>query len=205
MISESFRQLRAKALAAVELEPAHHLNLGLREMIWSAFGPRATANDRLEEPHIQRIRLAVAGVVHVAPLWRQRAEEDEVTFEALTSIEKLLRGSLLLEDKKKVFDQLWEMAVHRSANASISEAAIGFASVQALSTAIYDEFYDPSCLDPERTDEDDPENHDSAYYSAVAQAGGLPGDENSSPERRLEFWRWWLNEGVESAFNATLV
>lgn len=188
---------QALALASLKQDPAHHLRLGLRELIWSDFGKRATAANYLNDAHRKRIALAIAGVVHVLPLWACRFEDNDIPQAALSTVKALVGGEQ--PDAAAIFDRLWGDVVHLSVERPFPEVAVGFAAVQALSTAMHDEFFDSARLDPEREDEDDPESHDSSYYASIAAAGGSPSDNQSSPERRMAFWNWWLTEGVERA------
>ena len=205
MTEQSLRKLRVRALAAVESDVVHHLRLGFREAIWAEFGPRAQPPRRLTKPHLQRISLAVNGVRHVLPLWERRFPGEELPFSALSAIDDLLKHSRPPAQSQPIFDELWDRLLHLASEKPASEVAVGFAAVQALSTAMYDEFFNAADLDLERNDTSDPESHDSAYYSGAAQAGGLPGGKKSNAERRLSFWRWWLNEGIDAAINANFL
>src|SRR3954469_18767752 len=156
--------LRTLALEAIQDDPAHHLRLGVRQLVWAEFGPRATLESYLNNAHRQRITLAVAGVERVLPIWQRRYPDSKIPFDALTAVEAVLGGEMT--GAAEVFDALWESAVHLSMEDPANEIAVGFAAVQALSTATYDEFFDVDDLDPQREDGADPESHDSAYYAA---------------------------------------
>ena len=173
------------ALKAVESDPNKHLRLGWRQKIWADLDRR------------QRIALAVIGVRHVLPLWQQRYPDSDIPDVALSTIDAIVQGGEV--DASDTFDELWEAVVHLSVEQPFPEVAVGFAAVQALSTAMYDESFDPDDLDTEREDGDDPESFDSAYYAAVAAAHGQPADPKSNAELRLKFWRWWLTEAVEQS------
>lgn len=189
---------REQALKAVETDPNGRLRLGLREMIWAEFGPRATPGNYLNAAHRQRIALAVAGVRRILPLWEQKYPDSDIPTVALTAIETVMQGGGLA-DASDTFDELWEAMVHLAGEQPFPEVAVGFAAVQALSTAMYDEFFDAEDLDPEREDEDDPESQDSASYASMAAAHGPPSHPESDPHARREFWKWWIKEGVETA------
>ena len=191
MVSEN----QELALKAVETDPNKHLRLGWRQKVWADFGPRATPGNYLSAPHRQRIELAVAGVRHVLPLWQEKYPDSDIPNVALSTIDAIVRGDEI--DASGTFDELWEAVVHLSVERPFPEVAVGFAAVQALTTAMYDESFDPDDLDPDREDGDDPESFDSAYYAAVAAAHGQPNDPRSDAELRLKFWRWWLTDAVE--------
>lgn len=186
------------ALKAVETDPNKHLRLGWRQKIWADFGPRATPGNYLSAPHRQRIELAVAGIRHVLPLWEQRYPDSDIPEVALSTVEAIVEGGEEV-DASDAFDELWGAVVHLSVERPFPEVAVGFAAVQALSTAMYDETFDADDLDPEREDGDDPESFDSAYYAAIAAAHGQPGVPGSDSQLRLEFWKWWLTDGIAAA------
>ena len=190
-------EIQEQALKAVEADPNGHLRLGLREMIWAEFGPRATSDTYLSVPHRQRIELAVAGVRHVLPLWQERYSDSDIPTVALAAIDAITQGES--DDASDTFDELWEAVMHLALERPFPEVAVGFAAVQALSTAMYDQPFDADDLDPEREDGDDPESFDSAYYAAVAAAHGQPGVPGSDSQLRLEFWKWWLTDGIAAA------
>jgi immunity protein Imm5 of predicted polymorphic toxin system len=185
------------ALTGAEHDPVHHLKLGLRELIWNEFGRRAAAHDRLNDAHRKRISLAVLGVQKVLPLWKRRYGDNEIPEVALSTIRALVLGEQ--PDAESIFDESWGKVLHLSVEQPFPEIAVGFAAVQALSTAMYDEFFDAGNLDPDREDGDDPESYDSAYYASIAAAGGIPSDPLSSPDTRLAFWKWWLTDAVQGA------
>ena len=190
-------EIQEQALKAVEADPNGHLRLGLREMIWAEFGPRATTDTYLSVPHRQRIELAVAGVRHVLPLWQERYSDSDIPAVALSAIDAITQGESV--DASDTFDELWEAVMHLALERPFPEVAVGFAAVQALSTAMYDQPFDADDLDPEREDGHDPESFDSAYYAAVAAAHGQPGVPGSDSQLRLEFWKWWLTDGIAAA------
>lgn len=188
MLSET----QARAMKAVEEHAEHQLELGWRQMIWAEIGERATPENKLTAPHRQRIELAVAGVRRVLPLWHQRYPDSDIPDVALKAIDEIVKGGEV--DHSETFDELWEGVIHLSTEDPGVEVAVGFAAVQALSVAMYDEFFDAGDLNQDLEDSDDPESQDSAYWAAVAAANGPPGSPESSPEQRLEFWKCWLTE-----------
>lgn len=189
------------ALKAVEADPARRLRLGWRQKIWADFGPRATPGNYLSVPHRQRIELAVIGVRQVLPLWQQKYPDIDIPEVALSTVEAIIEAGGEV-DASDAFDELWGAVVHLSVERPFPEVAVGFAAVQALSTAMYDESFDADDLDPEREDGDDPESFDSAFYAAIAAAHGQPGVPDSDLQLRLEFWKWWLTGAIETAKTA---
>lgn len=189
---------QTRALKALEDHAEHQLELGWRQLIWAEFGARVTPETRLTPAHRQRIELTVAGVRRVLPLWQQRYPDSDIADVALEAIDEIVNSGGKV-DHSETYDQLWQAVIHLSAEDPSVEVAVGFAAVQALCTAIYDEFFDADDLSPDLEDGDDPESYDSAYWAAVAAAGGPPASPESAPDRRLGFWKWWLTDGIESA------
>lgn len=188
-------------MKAVEEHAEHQLELGWRQMIWAEIGERATPENYFTTAHRQRIELAVVGVRRVLPLWQQRYADSEIPEVALSAIDEIVKGGGEV-DHAETFDQLWQAVIHLAAEEPSVEVAVGFAAVQALSAAMYDEFFEADDLNPELEDSDDPESQDSAYWASVAAANGPPASPESSSEQRLEFWKWWLTDGIESARKA---
>jgi hypothetical protein len=197
MSKSSMQELAEKALAALDQDPAHHLRLGFRQAIWAQFGPRATPEGRLGKAHLQRASLAASAAARVQPLWRHRYGNDELPSTALATIKEITAARLSAQKAQAVFNDLWNQALHVATDDPASEVASGFAAIQAVGAALYDEAFNSNAIDLERLDEDDPENHDAAFYAAAAAAGGMPWDEGSDSHRRFQFWRWWLEKAIE--------
>jgi len=45
----------------------------------------------------------------------------------------------------------------------------------------------------------DPHKSDASAYAAIAYAGGPVGWPDADADRRLDFWRWWLDDAVPYA------
>jgi len=197
MSKSSMQKLAEKALAVLDQDPTHHIRLGLRQAIWAQFGPRATPEGRLgRAAHLQRAALAASAAARVQPLWRYRYGNDELPSTALATIKEITAARLSAQQAQAVFNDLWNQALHIATDDPAPEVASGFAAIQAVGAALYDEAFNSNAIDLERLDEDDPENHDAAFYAAAAEAGGMPWDEGSNSDQRHQFWRWWLKEAV---------
>ncbi len=80
---------------------------------------------------------------------------------------------------------------------------LGCAAVASLDTAIFDENFDPDEIDFNLTDNRDTEANDVAFFAACAYANGAVWETisgKSDSAKRLEFWSWWLNVAVPSAW-----
>jgi|tagenome__1003787_1003787.scaffolds.fasta_scaffold20979000_4 hypothetical protein len=191
----NFAVLAESARLDIESDPAYNLCLGLRQSIWAIFGPRGRgAQVHITLPHASRIKLAVACVVHVRPIWDAKFAGETLVNDALGALEDIVTGSLSYARGTTTFDDLWARALRLSEEQQAVQVAVGFASVRALGTALFDETFAVADLDPSRPDGSDPEEFDTAYWCATAQAEGLPDDPMSNKEKRQAFWFWWLNE-----------
>lgn len=83
-------------------------------------------------------------------------------------------------------------------------ATVGFAAVQALTTAVVDEFFDPDEIELNLTDSEEFESNDASFHAAVAYANGPVWEIDASPapnsEKRRRFWEWWLTEAVPKSW-----
>jgi len=180
------------AAEAVRNDSEHHLRLGWRQAIWTKIGPREGPS--AESAKSRRAQLAAQSARKVLPIWIEYFGDDEVPKLALDTASAYCQKEITTENAKSVNDALWDrLLLHAQEKGSIAVAA-GFSAVQALNVAIHDEFFDPRDMDLNRDDDNDPDVIDSAYYGAIAAAGGLPGDPASNPTSRLNFWVWWLKQ-----------
>jgi hypothetical protein len=199
-------ELVASARLIIDRDPTHHLTLGHRQAIWAAFGPRRPPDLlSLTEPQSARVALAFASVVRVVPLWNAKFPDETLVIDALEQLNGTVSGAISFDDGEAAFNELWSRVVHLSTVRPVPEVAVGFAAVKALCTGLFDEFFDQTDLDPKRSDSDDPERFDAAFFCAIAQAGGLPDDPGSRPEERLTFWLWWLSKSRELAENPSVL
>lgn len=205
MTEQSINQVRNKALAELEARPDHHLPLGMRQAVWNALGPRATGRNRLSAAHRRRIALAFAAAERVRPIWDRQYPKSPLWKEVTTTIGRVVRGELDLKAALQRFDHFWAEITHLATSDPSPAISAGFAIVQVLSTAIVDERFDASAIDPRREDGDDPMDFDTAVYAEAAEAGGMPWDDQANPDLRRKFWRWWLDEAEKpSVDDATL-
>jgi hypothetical protein len=74
---------------------------------------------------------------------------------------------------------------------------------QVLAAALWDERFDPGVTSFAVTDLDvNPTDLDASYFTAYIHCGGGTWDEQSDPEKRREFWEWWLTHAVPTAFHS---
>jgi len=195
-LPEAVTQAIAQAREALDRNPRSDLNRGYRHVIWAALGPRD------EQGRHRRARLAIISAQRVLPIWERTWPKDRKPHEVLALAEHVLRGRADQTAAKRQRDEAFaymDALSDRSRN-KIPVSA-GYSAVQALSTALWDEFFDPADINVELTDDHvDPEERDAAYFAALVSANGPPWDDHSDPNRRREFWEWWLREAVSAAW-----
>ena len=190
-----------KALTAVRQHPNHVLNLGYRTAIWAMLG----SFDRHSHPstdagHRRRTLLAIESARRVLPIWEQRWPEDCKPHDAIQAAIQLLHT----QDNRAVFwDTLDRCAVgvENLMTTDFIKSMAGESAVLALNTALDDEYFKPGEIDYEWTDGQlGGGDNDGASVASIAYAGGTALDPKSDPEKRLEFWEWWLKEAVPASY-----
>jgi len=187
-----------RAAAHVRADPRGVLPLGRREAVYTALGPRGD-----DDAHRRRTRLAIGTCEHVLPLWQQDLPEDHGPQEVLALAAGVLDGSATPEEARGRAGQLWGRTENLTQLAGDpGRLSVGFACAKATEVAIRDEWFDPENLDPDRDDDGDLFDVDTAFTAAMAAAGGPPWIEDSDPEARRAFWLWWLVAAGDAAAGA---
>ncbi|MEH1999596.1 MAG: Imm5 family immunity protein [Nostoc sp.] len=195
-IPSQLQNLIQEALESVYRHPQHDLNLGYRHAIWAAFG---------ENGHIRRTALALSTVRQVLPIWNQRFSNDDRPQQVITLAEKVISGNVSKAFAEKESQHLWREMQQLGYDDSGMAFTVGCAAVASLDTAIFDENFDPDEIDFNLTDDRDTEGNDAAFFAACAYANGAVWETisgKSDSAKRLEFWSWWLNVAVPSAWEA---
>jgi hypothetical protein len=187
-----------QALQSVDDDPEHDLRLGLRQAIWQAFGPRRESPGQL-----RRVTLAVLAIRHVLPLWDAAFADPTFPRRLLTSAEQASQQGTDREQLLQQLNAAWERADELAMESGSAAAAVGYGAVQALTVALQDEHFDPDAVDLSAVDSPDIQENDASFFAAAAYADGPRWREQSSRERRREFWRWWLTQAVPEAAKLT--
>ncbi|MUG99362.1 hypothetical protein F7734_46585 [Scytonema sp. UIC 10036] len=193
-IPSELQNLIQEALELVYRHPQHDLNLGYRHAIWAAFG---------DNGHLRRTALALSTVRHVLPIWNRRFKNDDRPQQILTLAEKVISGDVSKAFAAKESQHLWRQMQQLGYDDSSMAFTVGCAAVASLDTAIFDENFDPDEIDFNLTDNRDTEANDAAFFAACAYANGAVWETisgKSDSAKRLEFWSWWLNVAVPSAW-----
>jgi hypothetical protein len=147
-----------------------------------------------------RARLARDTVEHVLPEWHSVRPGDNDPQTLLDQIEPTLAGEVSAEDVQRAAGLLWAHTDNLIATTGPEPPLhVGYAAAKALRVALRDERLDPPDTDPDETDAGrDPRVLDTAFIASIAAAGGAPWNEASDPERRRQFWNWWLDRAGQA-------
>jgi hypothetical protein len=195
-----------QAHEAVHRHPQHNLELGHRYAIFSAFGSFKDTPPYLDKNGWKRrLTLAIETTRHVLPLWKEALPHNTIPQMILTKAEKGLNSIGNEEQVWKIRNTTWVQLLDLGYKNEELQSILGagFAALQALTVALQDEQFDGSEITLDTKDQDiDPETLDASFFAASAFAHGTIWEEESSSPKRREFWEWWLNEAVPSAWNA---
>ncbi|RYZ17470.1 MAG: hypothetical protein EOO70_01815, partial [Myxococcaceae bacterium] len=191
---EILKSLLQRAIESVRADPVHDLTLGMRRKIWLSLGREQGRGPG----YARRVALALTTARHVLPLWELKSSQDRTPHTVLDSVEAMRVGRLDKTEARALWQRAWDHMVELSSSDEDSQgAAAGFSAVQALLTCIDDETFQLTEDDENlRDNQVDAEDMDASMFAAAASAGGPSWDASSDPERRLQFWEWWLSEAV---------
>jgi Immunity protein Imm5 len=198
-LSMPFRRAVEQGRSNLRADPAGHLSLGLRESIWVALGPRGREDGQPGAGWRRRAALAFESCERVLPLWEAAWPEDRQPNEVLALARGALEGEAAPEEARARAGRLWGRAETLTQLAGDpARASVGFACAKAVEVALEDEYFDPSDVDPMRSERGlDLFDVDTAFVASSASAGGPPWVTGTDPEARRAFWDWWLAEACE--------
>jgi hypothetical protein len=184
--------------------PQHALKPFHRRGIYSAFGP-------LSDVRTRRVRtsLDLLTTKWVLPIWQVERPDDPWPDHLLRMTEGVLFGEISLEEARVEGDNAWNRLESLEASEglpediSISHSALGVleTAIEALLEASGRYSFDSALISSRHTDADiDPWTHDTVLCAVTAYAGGV-WDPASDPNKRKEFWEWWLLEAIPEAWH----
>ena len=198
-----------EALTRVRKDPQHHLNLGYREAIYHAFGPHLFDNGH-QIGHKRRIALAHLAVSRVLPLRQSAWPKNDTVPRMIRQVEKIMNAPVSAIERDALGEEveaLWEYVTELTDETRNIAGVVGMAAVEMLSLALWDGFTEWDGIDCKRDDSHDFMDNDVHFYAATAYANGPPYaialSSDSSPDKRQEFWEWWLTEAVPAAWAVT--
>ena len=187
-----------QALRALADAEDGDLPLGYRQIIWSTLGERGGL-DAPTDGQRRRAALACLAGRRALPIWIKALPDDTTALTALIEAERLIHGGTDLKSAYMLRDRAI-LHIGERADVDVEVQCAGYAAAKALTTAINDEPFNPSDMNPSRTDRDvDSGQLDAAFFAASAEAGGPVWVSSTNPERRRKFWTWWLERAVPHA------
>jgi hypothetical protein len=175
----------------IESDPHNDLPLGYRRKIAALLGPMADHGIG----HHRRFGISILTLKHALPFWTDALPDDRTPAEGYKFAVRLFAGKILSEnDALSERDRIWshcDELVYGDKNLQII-AGVGYASAQLITLAIHDEVFERNEL--RICDRDvDPMDLDVSFFGASVFSDGPVWYNNSSNQKRKQFWDWWLN------------
>lgn len=140
----------------------------------------------------------------VLPIWQQVWPTDEMPHSLLHTAERLLNATIDVAQATPIAEDAWQklerLGYDPSRFAIRCALHSGHAALEALFAALGRPPFDHAEPTEHDTDADlDPWTSDTALWAATAYAGGVWETESDSGKRQ-EFWSWWLQEAIPTAW-----
>lgn len=199
------------ASTALSQDPDGRLSLPHRRRIRQLFGPFLQNDEEQPEGpgYRRRARLSILCVQYVLPVWdaahldandlNTNDTENISPQQMLEVAEGVLAGQVSQQQARQA-NRRFSSVVEGILMNTPAAAYVGYASIDAVGVAFHD---DDSGASPEEEDDDlTPDEWDDSYRADLAASGGEPGEDNSSNQRRREFWQWYLEQAVPQAYES---
>lgn len=214
----AFRQALHQAEEALSHDPNGELALPRRNALWLAMGaPQKGVDGNPTGPGWRRrVRLGLLTVQHLLPLWQTEYSQDQGPQRMLLLAEQVVSGRINSKTERAAAssesDDYWAavsdlgVTEEGSTPLDVLPFCVGAAAARVVRTALTDYqialFLDPDGDKTETDTDRDAWSWDESYLASMACAGGSAWAVSSSPQRRREFWRWWLTEAVPQAYQS---
>lgn len=186
-----FNELIEKGLHLVKDDPLHDLRVGVRCQL-------LLSSDRADAKtfgHQKRVRIAILSVQKVLPLWELEFSKDPMPYQAVELTERVISGGCATTIAEKEIGKMWTHCDNLSCRFEDKQNIImvGYGAIQTVREALSERHFGCDQVNDNHSDSDiDPYDHDSSFCASVAYCGGPTWDSRSDPQKRLEFWTWWL-------------
>jgi hypothetical protein len=209
------------AIDSIIKHPAHHLEIGIRRSVWLLFGDYSGDEECKNFARKKRFLLSVlcaeyvrnihfkyfyadsdilklySSAINIATLyWEEKINSEEINLFSL----RFYRILENLGNTGKLELESFEC------NLAHERAIFAMTSVwECLRVTLYDEPFNETIeSNVKDTDMDliDIYAADAAYWAASAYAGSVWDLENLDKNKRLKFWKWWLEEAVPKVLNS---
>ncbi len=199
------------ASTALSQDPDGRLSLPHRRRIRQLFGPFLQNDEEQPEGsgYRRRARLSILCVQYVLPVWDaahldandlNTNDIDNMSPQQMLEVAEGVLAGQVSQQQARQANQRFSSVVEGILMSTPTAAYVGYASISAVAVAVHD--YDPEV--PLDYDDGDltPDDWDDSYYADLAASGGEPGEDNSSNQRRREFWQWYLEQAVPQAYES---
>jgi hypothetical protein len=196
-IPKSLLEVIKNATKYVERDSQNHLVLGYRQKIWSQFGPRLNSKTPdSKKAHKKRTYLALQAFKKVLPFWVKKWPKDRLALNIFLEIEQFLDGKIQIKDfrAQELMTEMDNKGVVDGAECF--EIMVGYCGVAAMQVAIFDEDFDEDNIDVLQKEPFDAFDFDTAFIAEKVYSKG-----ETDNRARKEFWQWYLNQAVISAWN----
>jgi hypothetical protein len=194
-LSDLLLEARTQLLA----HPKYELILPTRKKIWRAMGPYLVG-EKYRALHgvglTRRTMLAVHATTRVLPIW----EKHWPTADPHRMLELAQRYIGRQVDYDTVDNAVNSFSgglenVGGIPSTILYSTYVGHAATGAAFTALNDEW-----MDDDETLDEDRDCWDTSFFACGAFSGEFPWAETSDPEKRLQFWEWYISEAVPKAY-----
>lgn len=177
------------------------LPLCVRRALWRALdqaGARPLEPRRDTWGHRRRVLVDEAIVRRLRPIWQERFPHDPRLEEALAAAHGVVFDGTDKHDARRVLGELWTLGDDLSRDA-LTASHVAHAAASLIATALEDKTPQMGLAEHIDDDDLDPYWWETAFWAALAEAGGEPGAEASDAAARRMFWSWYINEAVPEA------
>jgi hypothetical protein len=194
-VSETLQATIKQAIAYVEDNPLHKLSPWHRLKIYDAIGPLTDKNS-----YRARVKLAILTGERVEDLWKHSRSDDDKFAKLLGMAEDLVTERMRVHLAEQYASEIWDWLSNDYGDRNEDLSPVEFFALatafEVLQTSLGIDQLEGVEIREQDTDSDlDPWCSDAPKYAVMALAG--PDWEDSSDiEKRLEFWKWWLNEAI---------
>jgi hypothetical protein len=200
-LPEKLTKLISNAHVEVRNHKRRGLSLPTRKKIWLAMGDLTLNGNKavFSAGHYRRTMVSIISAEFTLPIWEQYFSSTD-PHRMLDMAKKYIDGQFDFDTAKKESRSFSGGLnnVQNFTDEQLNAVLVGHSSVEAVLTALYEAWCDPTGELDEELD-----SWDSSMFAAGAYANGFPWkDEGCDFDKLHEFWVWYLDEAVPQAYNS---
>ena len=201
-----------ESLKIVRQDVNHNLNPVYRTKIYSFWGPESISLHEIEQldiPIWHKVRgwLAILSAKRVLPIWYKSMQNNEPTL-WINLGEDILKGIVKIENlDENIWDRFYHSFVGLNDEILLDVLYAGVASREALNMVIGLKPFSTYILTNNITDENISAGNGDGASAAIKAYSTIYNYEDKSkikthfdPQKKLEFWEWWLTEAIPKAW-----